>query len=229
MNRPISILAFTLILAASAFGQARLVAPADRFDFGVVPTNTVLAHHFWLKSIGQDTVVIDTVKTGCSCAVTELEKTVLPPGDSVLLGITWDIGRSHGSIFRSPMVFYNGNDEALRVHMGGTIWTFPDSARPVSLKPHRFELSRASVKDVDRIEFTLINHSAEAVDVQLISLVPPQVELIVPDSVPANGIAKGTVTLLADRKNEEFSTSVTLAVGNRDPKRLTIPIRRKFY
>ena len=229
MNRLIRIFVLSLTLTASVYGQARLAAPADRFDFGVIPTGTVLSHHFWLKSIGQDTVTIDTVKTGCSCAVSMLDKKVLPPGDSVLLGIQWDIKRSQGSVFRSPMIFYNGTDEALRVHMAGTVWDYPDSARPVSAKPFRFELSRAAVKDVNQIEYRLINHSSETVPVRLISLVPPQVEMTVPDSVVAKGTATGSITLRPEFRNEEFSTSVTLAVGDRDVKRLTIPVRRKFY
>ncbi len=229
MNRLTCILVLSFALAVSVHGQSRLIAPVDRFEFGAIPTGTVLTHHFWLKSIGQDTVTIDTVKTGCSCAVTQLEKTVLPPGDSVLLGIQWDIKRSQGSVFRSPMIFYNGSDEALRVHLGGTVWDYPDSARPANIKPFRFELSRAAVKNVDRIEYKLTNHSGETLPVQLVSLVPPQVELTVPDSIPANGTVSGIVTLRPAFQNEEFSTSVTFVIGSRDIQRLTVPIRRKFY
>lgn len=229
MNRRIIPVLMFLLCATTAFGQARLMAPVDRFNFGVVPNNTVLTHHFWLKSIGQDTVKIDTIKTGCSCAITDLDQRILPPGDSVLMGIQWDIKRSRGSIFRSPMIFYNGSDDALRVHLEGIIWDYPDSARPVSLKPFRFELSRANVKDVDRIQFALINHSGDPLSIELLSLLPEQIELALPDSVPAGGMANGTVTLKPEFRNEEFSTSITLLVGDRQNTRLTVPIRRKFY
>lgn len=229
MKALIGTLLLSFIVAAPVFGQARLVAPVDRFDFGIVPTGSVLVHHFWLKSMGQDTVTITEVKTGCSCAVSELEKKVLPPGDSVLLGITWDIGRSLGSIFRSPRVFFNGTDEFIRLGMEGQVWDNPQAARPVTAKPYRFELSRAAIKDIENVEFTLINHSDEELGVALLSVLPEQVELSLPESVPANGTASGSIRLKPGFRDEEFSTSVTLLIEDSANTHLTIPIRRKFY
>ncbi len=218
-----------LLTAATAFGQARLVAPLDKFDFGILPPNSVLVHHFWLRSAGADTVTITDVKTGCSCAASELEKNVLAPGDSVLLGIRWDIGRSHGSIFRSPLVFFNNSEQTLRLSLEGQVWDDPETARPVTVKPFRFELSRAAIKDIDGLPFTLTNHSGEELSIELLSLAPEEIELVLPEKIPANGSASGSVRVKPEFRNTEFSTSITLLVRDERNTHVTIPVRRKFY
>lgn len=216
-------------LVTAAVAEPLLVAPAPRFDFGITPQDATLTHHFWLKSIGEDTVRIGDVKTGCSCAISDLDTKVVPPGDSVLVGFAWDIKRLLGGIHRSPMIYYNDKPDPLRVHMSGSVSTFPDSARPVALQPYRVVLGRAGTHDVDSLEFELRNFGEQDLGVELISLVPEQVDLFVPEVVPAGGDAAGYVRVKPDFKDEEFTVSVTFLVNDRASTHLTLPIVRKFY
>jgi len=68
-------LGVTVVLAAGASAQNNAatpvgakqpkieVAPAD-FDFGRVPQGASIAHAFWIKNVGEDTLRIADVKPG---------------------------------------------------------------------------------------------------------------------------------------------------------------------
>ncbi len=229
MSKLTTVIAAVLLTSAAAFGQPKLVAPAQRFDFGLVPTQSILTHSFWLHSTGTDTVRIDEIKTGCSCAVSELESKIIAPGDSIRLGIEWDIRRLRGGINRSPMIFYNGNEAPYRVHLSGQTTDFPDSARPVFAKPYRFELAKAGSRDITEVKFELINRSDEDVNIEVISTLIEEIELEIPEKVGANDRARGVIRIKPDYKDKEFAGSITLLMDDRSEEKITIPVRRVFY
>jgi len=229
MNRVLTALIIAVALSASVAAEPTLLAPAYRFDFGITPSNTNLTHSFWLKSVGTDTVVIDQIKTGCSCAVSRLEQDTIPPGDSVQVGIAWDTKRMRGSLLRAPRIFFNGKEDPLMLQMNAQIFEFPDSARPVSIQPYRFEFARTGAINIDSIGFRLKNHSSQDITVELISQLPEQCRIELPATVPADGVAIGYVILNPAFEEAEFRTSLTLLMGDRNATHLTIPIRRKFY
>lgn len=215
--------------AAVSYSQPRLVVPVPDFDFGYAPQNATLVHHYWFKSMGTDTLIINEIKTGCACAVMPLEKNWIAPGDSMKVSIYWDIKRILGEIDRVPRVFTNASPDPLPLHLTGRALPWPDSARPVSVKPYKFELAKSSRKDIDSMSFTLTNHSNQALSVKLISPPVEECELILPDSVGALSTSTGHVKVKPEFADSEFKESITLLISDRDNSHITIPIRRKFY
>lgn len=225
------LIAFILVLITGALSQSqpRLVATAPEFDFGYTPQNVKLVHHFWFKSVGTDTLLINEIKTGCACAVMPLERDWIAPGDSMKVGIYWNVKRNLGRIDRYPRVFTNAGPDPVRLHLKGNVTHYPDSTRPVSPKPFRFLLARSSLKDIDSLSFTLTNHSSQDLAVGLASVPPEEVEIILPDSVRALGSSTGYVKLKPQFADSEFQTSITLLMSDQGHTHITIPIRRKFY
>jgi hypothetical protein len=225
------LIAVILVLTTGTLSQSQpcLVATAPTFDFGYTPQNVKLVHHFWFKSVGTDTLLINDIKTGCACAVMPLERDWLAPGDSMKVGIYWNVKRSLGKIERNPRVFTNAGPDPVRLHLKGNVTHYPDSTRPISPKPFRFLLARSPLKDIDSLSFTLTNHSSQNLAVSLASVLPEEVELILPDSVRALASSTGYVKLKPEFADSEFQTSITLLMSDQGHTHITIPIRRKFY
>jgi hypothetical protein len=218
-----------LTMATLSRSQPRLAVPAATFDFGIIPQNVKLVHHFWFKSVGTDTLLINEIKTGCACAVMPLQRDWIAPGDSMRVSIYWNIKRNRGAIERHPRVFTNAGPDPVKLHLKGTAVFRPDSARPVSPKPHEILLARSSRKDLDSLSFTLTNHSSQDLAVSLASFPPDECELVLPDSIGAMANSTGYVKLRPQFADSEFQTSLTLLFSDQHQTHITIPVRRKFY
>lgn len=65
MNRRLlSLMLGSALLAGQAFAAPRLTIPETEFNFGFVPQNSTISHVFWLKSTGDDSLKIISVKPG---------------------------------------------------------------------------------------------------------------------------------------------------------------------
>jgi hypothetical protein len=213
----------------SCYSQPRLEIVDDYFNFGYTPQNSTLVYRFWFKSVGTDTVVINDIKTGCSCAVMPLEKDRIAPGDSMRVGFFWDIKKNLGPTGRTVRVFTNAAQDPLRLHLDAEVQLSLDSARPVSVKPFRCELAKSSRAVIDSMSFTLTNHTNQDLSVALVSPFPDECELVLPDSIKALSSDNGYVKVKPEFADIEFETSMTLLFSDQQANRLTVPIRRKFY
>lgn len=57
------LLAFFL-LSSFVMAQPKMYLAEEEFDFGYVPQSSRIAHVFWIKSVGDDTLKIIDIKTG---------------------------------------------------------------------------------------------------------------------------------------------------------------------
>ncbi len=53
-----------VLLTASAMALPKMYLPEEEFDFGYVPQDSKISHVFWIKSVGEDTLRILTIKPG---------------------------------------------------------------------------------------------------------------------------------------------------------------------
>lgn len=218
-----------LLVGPGVWSDPVLEVTANEHNFGLLPKNSVLIHTFRLQSTGEDTVRIDEIKTGCACAVTKMDQDWIAPGDSLDMEIEWDISKFRSAIYRSIRIFYNGLPGPTRVALKGQIAVNPDSLRPISLSPFRFELASTRLKDIDSIAFVATNHSNKDLKLRNISRELEGCLLVMPGTVPANSTATGYILLKPEYDSLEFETSVTIAVDDFNQTNFTIPIRRKFY
>ena len=57
-------LALSLSLATLALAESNLTIPESLFDFGYAPQKSKLTHVFWLKSTGDDSLIISKIVPG---------------------------------------------------------------------------------------------------------------------------------------------------------------------
>lgn len=211
--------------------EPRLVIAGNRFDFGTTPQHSTLTQYFWFHSAGTDTVKITKVETGCDCTTMPLEKTVLAPGDSMKVGVNWDTQASVGSSGKYPRIHIAGQQDPERLFLTASVTLFPDSARPISVKPYRAELSKMSNRSVDSVRVMLTNHSELPVALKVTSAQVAEFRVTVPDSLRAKETVAMVIAVAPEFQDKEFSRSITLSydggavsvIGN-----ITVPVRRKI-
>jgi len=209
--------------------QPALEIQDNSFEFGSVPQNTTVFHYFWFKSTGTDTLKINHIKTGCACVLMPLERDWIAPGDSMKVGIYWNIKRRVGKIGRYPYIFTNAREEPYRVYLKGTISITPNESRPLSIKPFKLELSKLADKSIDSLSFILHNHSDKDLYFNLLSDPFEECEFFIPEILLANSDNSCYIKVNKDYLDIEFKRSITLQLSDDRKTIITIPIRRKFY
>ena len=78
------------------------------YDFGVVIAGTEVTHQFTLKNIGQESLIVSDVVSGCSCTTGLNSTGEIPPGKDLQIQATFQTPMRHGN-----------SDEALTVYLKG--------------------------------------------------------------------------------------------------------------
>ncbi|UCG62753.1 MAG: DUF1573 domain-containing protein [Candidatus Zixiibacteriota bacterium] len=217
-------------LAGSLLADARLKIAGERFEMGSIPPNTTVAHRFWFKSKGTDTVFIDEITTNCGCELAPLKSKWIAPGDSMQVEICWNTDAYIGPTGTYPYIYYNGDrSEPARVFLTGTIVKFVDSLYPARITPYVFDLSEFRDISYDSISFTIENRSKRDLAIRFVSTTVDECELSFPDSIPAGTTETGYIKVKEEYLDKEFKKSFTIEVEGVRTKRVTIPVRRKLY
>ncbi len=218
-----------VIVAGSGLAQPELKIRPDKFDLGSVAWNSTVVPQFWFVSTGTDTVRISDIKTGCSCATMPLEKQYLAPGDSMKVGLLWDLGRRVGAIARGPGVFFEDGSEPVHFLLTGSVISFPEAARPVSVKPYKAELAHFKGNSIDSVSFVFHNPTEKELDLRVVSYPVDECEWDFPAVLAPESSAEGYIKLRPEFADSEFKRSVTVEFSDQKRNRITIPIRRKIY
>ncbi|MFC1475129.1 DUF1573 domain-containing protein [Candidatus Zixiibacteriota bacterium] len=229
MKQLITIVLFVSIVALPLLAQPELEIVEPKFEFGYLPQHCTVSHYFWFKSVGDDTLVINDINTGCVCALVNLDKNRLAPGDSTLVGISWEIKNSLYNAARHPKISTNARPKPYYLELKGVILKSMDSLSPLSSSPYKLELTRYKEKSINEIEFELKNIADKEIEIFEMSYPIEECEITLPAKIPANSSAKGFIKVKPEYLDKEFMRSLTIAVAGFYKKRITIPIRRKFY
>ena len=60
----VTLVVLLLFIASTATALPKMFLPEESFDFGFVPQNCKVTHTFWIKSVGDDSLKILSVKPG---------------------------------------------------------------------------------------------------------------------------------------------------------------------
>lgn len=226
----IFITTIAIILAGNLAAQARLKIANDRFDMGSIPGGVTVSHCYWFKSVGSDTVFIDSMKTNCGCDLQPLESEWIAPGDSMRVSFCWKTNKTVGPTGSYPYIFTNdGVERIARVYLTGAIMKFPDSLRPLSFKPYIMDLSQFKDISNDSVAFSVRNRDNRDVTIRMLSNSVDECEISIPENVPAGSVAEGYVKVKPEFLDKEFNRSFTIEVEGERKSRVTLPVRRKIY
>jgi hypothetical protein len=219
----------TACACVPAFAQPKLEIADNSYDFGLIPQSCTISQFFWFKSIGTDTLKIDHIKTGCTCALMPMERDWIAPGDSLKVGIYWEMGKALNAIGRFPYIYTNAQADPYRIYLTGYVVKSGDSLRPLSVSPYKFELTKYGDHAIDSMSFKLTNHLSREISVRVVSFPLEECDVFVPSSIKGGGTAEGYIKVRPEFLDKEFKRSITLQMDDPKNTRVTLPIRRKFY
>ncbi|MCB2202273.1 DUF1573 domain-containing protein [bacterium] len=218
-----------LVLAAGAFAGPELSTPNDAFDFGYLPQNSVVTHKFTLKSVGDETLVIERIKPGCGCTKVPLEKNTLEPGDSTIVELIFDTQHFHGSMSKGAYIYANDTTDRHLIGFYANVVTRPESMNPITIKPYKLDISQISSKPRTELDFTVTNTSNQPLDLFVVDYPPDYVTIDLPKHLKAGETGTGRIKLTDSAIKMQFEKSFTFGVTDEKGTRFTIPIKRTIF
>lgn len=218
-----------LFVGSSLMAQPELEIVQPKFSFGMIPQSSTVVQKFWFKSIGDDTLKITEIKTGCTCAIMPLKQDFILPGDSMEVKFLWDVKKRSFQIGRYPYIFTNASDEPYRMSLTGEVHRTLDSAKPVSISPYKCEFVKLRQNDINEMTFTLTNQTDVDLHITLITTSVDECHIELPQLIPASGKAVGTIKVKDEFLDKEFKGSITFMLDDKENTRISVPFRRKIY
>ncbi len=219
-----------IALPAVLLAASKLEVKESKFNFGYIPQNCNITHNFWFISAGEDTLKINKIKTGCSCAVMPLEKDWIAPGDSMQIGIHWKIKREAGEAAKNPAIYTNAKADPYRIGVAGSVMKNPMSdIDAASISPYIIELAKVGNKSIDSLSFEITNKLEYEVSVNIIESNIEQCILTLPELLGPFEVFTAMAVVKPEFLDQEFTGSVTIELSGPKDTRITIPIRRKIY
>lgn len=210
--------------------NARLEVPETDFRFGYAPQNAKIAHNYWLRNAGPDTLHLSDVRPGCGCTKAPLKKRVLAAGDSTDVEVIFSTGAYSSNTRKSASII------ADVPHMVPplTFSAFPvknvDSLTPFTVSPPLVNLD--SLKDqamAGSLELQVKNTGTEPLTFKLISSPDDWFAI----NVPAGSIAPGAnesirVHMIKAVGDEAMNKSFTIEASDSAMTRYTVPIQKSL-
>ncbi len=119
LERKIEILSVERGSPDSLFAQAEFSTRI--VDFGKIASDRQVDHTLTLRSVGTDTLVVDSILTSCECTVPELDRHRLPPGLETELHIAFNTQNLTGIVTRKVLVFIRGREEPIEVTIAAEV------------------------------------------------------------------------------------------------------------
>ena len=85
----------------------RISVDAKEFNFGRVPNDRGVEHVFTVSNTGDAPLVVSRVQTSCGCTAAMMESSVLKPGTSGRLRVSFNPQRMHQVVTRSITIYSN--------------------------------------------------------------------------------------------------------------------------
>lgn len=198
----------------------------DSFDWGKVCQRATISHTFWIKSVGDDTLRILKVVSGCSCTKAPLEDSVLAPGDSTRFEIFFSTGLYRGYVAKRPYVETNISKAKRYLKIKSQLIANPERDLPLLIEPRRLHVAQVTVKPRRTAKFQIENRSDKDFKITPIDWAKDYFDVNLPEMVPAGGTVEGSITVHKDKTLEEFERSLTFSISDDDKTRYTIPVER---
>ena len=226
------VIIWTVLVLTSEFilaqpAQPRVAVDNSVYDFGLTPQKSIVAHKVWVKSTGDTTLQIRSIKTGCGCVAALPTSAEISPGDSLPLMFYWDTRASEGSVKRTSYLFTNASTDPFRIDMTANCrLSGSASEQDILVFPSTILVAYAGTGGTIERSFSITNRSDEDRAILMIAVSVSGMEIIVPDTVPAGSTIQGKLTLDIEDWSPELAGSVTIEFpadgSSRD--RVTIPV-----
>lgn len=221
----LTLLILMSVMVSTGAAQPWLEFSENGFDFGYCPQQSEVAHTFWIRSTGTDSLKILKITPGCGCTKAPLDKEIIPPGDSARLEIIFSTRRYDGPVTKTPRVLANDGLPDHRLEIATVVITDADSAWPLVVEPMDLDLAVGAGKVRTEKPFTITNVSERDCEIELVAYPDDLLKVFLPDKIKAGETAGGKIQLVGPPPPEGFVKSFTFEVENGLTTRYSIPVQ----
>lgn len=230
MNKILTTAIFSLLLIMTG-GQVsagpRISLSEASFNFGKTAQHTNVSHTFWIKSTGDEELVITKVIPGCGCTKAPLTDSTLAPGDSAALEIIFSTKSYRGYVSKKPYVETNISDERVYLRIDAELIPKPDSQfYPIRIEPYKVDVSQFSEKPRRKAKFSITNISDTDLELKLIDDNNKKFKVDLPGKIKAGETAEGMIDVYEEYVDDEFDQSITFELNDANRSRYSLPVRR---
>ena len=224
-----------IVAALSLFGleAATQAAPKakvskDTFDFGIVSQRAICTRNFWVKNPGTEPFKIARIDAGCSCTQIPMPDSLIRPGDSIPLGITFSSGSFLGITAKRPKFWIEGDSTEYVLKIYANVTRDTALFRPVLPTPIQVDISQFGTKERRKATFSLTNLTNLPYKISVADNNGKSVTVSVPKTIPPMGKVECSLTVTPEAFATDFKESITLSFDDPDATKLTIPYKRLY-
>lgn len=218
-------LLLVLVLAGTVAAQPWLEFSDDSFDFGYCLQHSEVAHAFWIRSTGADSLRILKITPGCGCTRAPLDKEIIAPGDSALLEIIFSTRRYDGPVTKHPRVRANDGLPDHRLEISSVVVADNDSTWPLVVEPMDLDLAVGAGKVRTERPFTITNVSDRDCDLRLVAHPDDLLKVALPSKVKAGETVGAKIELVHLPPPEGFVKSFTFEANNGVGTRYSVSVQ----
>ena len=215
-----------IVLAVSVSAGPAVEIPNPTFDFGRTLQHVKVTHDFWIKSVGDAPLRIVRVVPGCGCTEAPLLDSVLAPGDSTLLAITFSTKSFRGKITKKPYVLTNASGDKVMMTITADVMIRPSMFAPLKFSPFKVEVSQLGDQEHRHSVFLIENQGSEDLGLTIVEDGSPYFTAELPGSIKAGETVEGIVVVPVEASGFEFEKSLTFQISDKDQTRYSLPVAR---
>ena len=200
----------------------KVVEPA--FNFGKTLQHVAVTHDFWIKSVGDQPLVITRVVPGCGCTKAPLRDSVLAPGDSTVLSITFSTRSYAGKITKKPYLLTNVSDERVPLTLQVEVMIDPEMTAPLKFSPFEIEMAPPDGNQHRRAAFLIENRGVRDLRLSMVSHPRGLFQATLPTVLKVGETAEATVVIDKKYAGLEFEKSFTFQISDPERTRYSIPV-----
>lgn len=141
---------FAMAGAAWLHAEVKLIDP--EYNFGVVPElDGIVSGKAHLVNYGPDTIFVSDVRPSCGCTTAEYSEEPIAPGDTAVIGFSYDPLKRPGDISKSVKVYVEPGRQRFIIRLGGRVvgskYTL-EKNYPVECGPMRLSERLIALNDV---------------------------------------------------------------------------------
>jgi hypothetical protein len=209
----------------------RIKTDHEIFDFGLVPQYSEVSHVFWLRNVGDETLLIDKLIPNCGCTQAPIDKKEIGPGDSARVELIFGSHNYRGDVEKFAQIISNAQGRAPALTFSAFVVADSVSMGPLEATPRLINLDETMAEEAGGgwvSRFMLKNNGKSPVTVE--TLDKPD-RLVATDGFDgALGPGETTEVTLrfeAGLPSQVFSKSLTFLVSDPAQARLTVPVFKK--
>ena len=174
-----ALLSIALVLATVS---ASLAAPVletamPDFNFGQISQGEKVKHTFLFSNSGDETLVVDRVKSSCGCTAALLSAKEIAPGEEGEISTTFDSSRFRGNIRKTVTLYTNApQQQTARFTLSGQV------EPELAAEPAKVALTALPPGETTATEVTLSNRGTRTLNLKVARVTAQGVEATFPES-----------------------------------------------